>query len=137
MRQFALERNPDVGAREEAHSDQVPDLGEQETRTPQHSVLHNLGTAWRTTRQLDETEVLVIPHVIYLSPLPRLIGEEKLLSFPNSSEFLRNPSPLGIALPFTQLRQEPRAEMQLNIGLDCETSADRLQQGIACQLSKA
>lgn len=65
-------------------------------------------------------------HVIYSSPLPRLIGEEKLLSFPNSSEFLWNPSPLGIVWPFTQLMQEPRAEMQLNIGLDCETSANRL-----------
>ncbi|KAK4831156.1 hypothetical protein QYF61_015626 [Mycteria americana] len=60
---FPLEGNPDMGAREEAHSDQVLDLGEQETRTPQRSVLHNLGTAWRTTTQLDEAEVLVIPHM--------------------------------------------------------------------------
>lgn len=32
-------------------------------------VLHNLGTAWRTTRQLDEAEVLVIPRMSFTRPL--------------------------------------------------------------------
>lgn len=42
---FPLEGNSDTGDRKEAQFDQVPDLGEQETRILQCSVLHNLGTA--------------------------------------------------------------------------------------------
>lgn len=38
VQQFPLEGNPDMGAREEAHSDQVPDLGEPGTRMPQRTV---------------------------------------------------------------------------------------------------
>lgn len=97
---------------------------------PRHSLedYKAIGWSWSTRNSR---------HVICTSPLPRLIGEEKLLSFLNSAEFLQNPSPFGTVWPFTQLRKEPRAEMQVNTGLDCEMSTDRLQQGIAWQLSKA
>lgn len=86
---------------------------------PRHSLEDYKATGWSSSTR-DSM------HVIYSSPIPRLIGEEKFLIFLNSSEFLQNHSPSGIVWPFTQLRQEPRAEMQVNIGLGCETSADRL-----------
>lgn len=132
---FPLEENRDIGTREEAHSDQVLDLGDQDNAAhclaqPRHSLedYKAIGWSWSTRNSR---------HVICTSPLPRLIGEEKLLSFLNSSEFLQHLSPFGTVWPFTQLRKEPRAEMQVNTGLDCEMSTDRLQQGIAWQLSKA
>lgn len=46
----------------------------------------------------------------------KLVRKKKLLSFPNSSEFLRNPSAQGTVWPFTQLRLLPSTEVQLNIG---------------------
>lgn len=54
-------------AREDVLSDQIPDLGEQETMTP-----HNLGPVGRTKRQLNEGEVFVIPCMSFAHPLSRL-----------------------------------------------------------------